>query len=200
MYSGWGKTTKNFRTWKSMQSKEWLSFLEKNNCHDKIPWQFPDIDQMAKIPWHFFKIPWQFPDLEKILFFPDFSLTRGNPATHLPPRVKTQRRQSIAEFGSGVRIIVCLALDFDFTTFIKKWKGTAEPAQTIQIHLKQSTFKWYSKRFGTRKIYSIQDETVIDHYPWFFYLHTNIQFNTYDKNTCIVNRLYKKRIVKLMWP
>ena len=32
---------------------------------------------MAKIPWHFFKIPWQFPDLEKILFFPDFSLTRG---------------------------------------------------------------------------------------------------------------------------
>ena len=34
---------------------------------------------MAKIPWHFFKIPWQFPDLEKILFFPDFSLTRGNP-------------------------------------------------------------------------------------------------------------------------
>ena len=38
---------------------------------------------MAKIPWHFFKIPWQFPDLEKILFFPDFSLTRGNPATTL---------------------------------------------------------------------------------------------------------------------
>ena len=36
---------------------------------------------MAKIPWHFFKIPWQFPDLEKILFFPDFSLTRGNPET-----------------------------------------------------------------------------------------------------------------------
>ena len=34
---------------------------------------------MAKIPWHFFKIPWQFPDLEKFLFFPDFSLTRGNP-------------------------------------------------------------------------------------------------------------------------
>ena len=34
---------------------------------------------MDKIPWHFFKIPWQFPDMEKILFFPDFSLTRGNP-------------------------------------------------------------------------------------------------------------------------
>ena len=41
--------------------------------------KFPDISQMAKIPWHFFKIPWQFPDLEKILFFPDFSPTRGNP-------------------------------------------------------------------------------------------------------------------------
>ena len=41
--------------------------------------KFPDIGQMAKIPWHFFKIPWQFPDLEKILFFPDFSLTRDNP-------------------------------------------------------------------------------------------------------------------------
>ena len=53
--------------------------MEKFNCHDKIPWHFPDISQMAKIPWHFFKIPWQFPDLEKILFFPDFSLTRGNP-------------------------------------------------------------------------------------------------------------------------
>ena len=38
---------------------------------------------MAKIPWHFFKIPWQFPDLEKILFFPDFSLTRGNPALNI---------------------------------------------------------------------------------------------------------------------
>ena len=44
---------------------------------------FPDISQMAKIPWHFFKIPWQFPDLEKILFFPDFSLTRGNPEEYL---------------------------------------------------------------------------------------------------------------------
>ena len=52
---------------------------KKINCHDKISWHFPDIGQMAKIPWHFFKIPWQFPDLEKILFFPDFSLTRGNP-------------------------------------------------------------------------------------------------------------------------
>ena len=57
---------------------------KKINCHDKIPWHFPDIGQMAKIPWHFFKIPWQFPDLEKILFFPDFSLTRGNPGFHLP--------------------------------------------------------------------------------------------------------------------
>ena len=54
-------------------------FWKKINCHDKIPWQFPDIGQMDKIPRHFFKIPWQFPDLEKILFFPDFSLTRGNP-------------------------------------------------------------------------------------------------------------------------
>ena len=47
--------------------------------HHKIPWQFPDMGQKAKIPWHFFKIPWLFPDLEKILFFPDISLTRGNP-------------------------------------------------------------------------------------------------------------------------
>ena len=62
-----------------MQAKKGKSFLEKFNCHDKIPWHFPDIGQMVKIPWHFFKIPWQFPDLEKILFFPDFSLTRGNP-------------------------------------------------------------------------------------------------------------------------
>ena len=62
-----------------MQAKKGWSFLEKFTCHDKIPWHFPDIGQMAKIPWHFFKIPWQFPDLEKILFFPDFSLTRGNP-------------------------------------------------------------------------------------------------------------------------
>ena len=48
-----------------------------------IPWiditKFPDMGQMAKIPRHFFKIPWLFPNLEKILFFPDISLTRGNP-------------------------------------------------------------------------------------------------------------------------
>ena len=25
-------------------------FWKKNYCHDKILWQFPDIDQMAKIP------------------------------------------------------------------------------------------------------------------------------------------------------
>ena len=63
-------------------------FWKKINCHDKIPWHFPDIGQMDKIPWHFFKIPWQFPDLEKILFFPDFSLTRGNPVYHMSlPRV-----------------------------------------------------------------------------------------------------------------
>ena len=62
-----------------MQAKKCQPFSEKINYHDKIPWHFPDIGQMAKIPWHFFKIPWQFPDLEKILFFPDFSLTRGNP-------------------------------------------------------------------------------------------------------------------------
>ena len=56
-----------------MQAKKMPTiFTKKNICHDKIPWHFPDIGQMAKIPW-------QFPDLEKILFFPDFSLTRGNP-------------------------------------------------------------------------------------------------------------------------
>ena len=43
-------------------------------CHNKIPWQFPDMGQMTKIPWLFFKIPWLFHDLEKILFFPDISL------------------------------------------------------------------------------------------------------------------------------
>ena len=45
--------------------------------------KFPDISltlvKLPKFPDIFFKIPWQFPDLEKILFFPDFSLTRGNP-------------------------------------------------------------------------------------------------------------------------
>ena len=67
----------------------WM-FQSKNNVmikfpdnsltwHYKIPWQFPDMGQMDKIPWHFFKIPWLFPDLEKILLFPDISLTRGNP-------------------------------------------------------------------------------------------------------------------------
>ena len=53
-----------------MQAKKGKSFLEKFNCHDKIPWHFPDIGQMVKIPWHFFKIPWQFPDLEKNFVFP----------------------------------------------------------------------------------------------------------------------------------
>ena len=41
--------------------------------------KFPDMGQMAKIPWYFFKIPWLFPDLEKILFFPDISPARSNP-------------------------------------------------------------------------------------------------------------------------
>ena len=63
------------------QQKNINNFWKKINYHYKIPWQFPDIGQMVKIPWHFFKIPWQFPDLEKILFFPDFSLTRGNPVS-----------------------------------------------------------------------------------------------------------------------
>ena len=79
MYAEWSKANQYFKTWKKYASKKRLIILEKFNCHDKIPWHFPDIGQMAKIPWHFFKIPWQFPDLEKILFFPDFSLTRGNP-------------------------------------------------------------------------------------------------------------------------
>ena len=41
-------------------------------CHNKIPWQFPDMDQVAKIPWQFpdmdqvAKIPWHFSE------FPDF--------------------------------------------------------------------------------------------------------------------------------
>ena len=73
-----------------MQAKKGKSFLEKFNCHDKIPWHFPDIGQMVKIPWHFFKIPWQFPDLEKILFFPDFSLTRGNPDNTFGPGIRQQ--------------------------------------------------------------------------------------------------------------
>ena len=52
-----------------------IIFWKKINCHDKIPWHWSN----GQNSWHFFKIPWQFPDLEKILFFPDFSLTRGNP-------------------------------------------------------------------------------------------------------------------------
>ena len=38
--------------------------------------------QMLNLPDIFFKIPRQFPDLKKILFFPDLSLTRGNPDFH----------------------------------------------------------------------------------------------------------------------
>ena len=53
-----------------------LPYFIKFNCYDKIPWQFPDIDQVSKIPC-------QFPDPEKILFFSDFSLTRGNPDLHM---------------------------------------------------------------------------------------------------------------------
>ena len=45
--------------------------------HYKIPWHFPDMGQMGKIPWHFLKIRWLFPDLEAILFFHDISLTCG---------------------------------------------------------------------------------------------------------------------------
>ena len=82
MYSGWSKAHKNAELEKVYNHKKAYHFWEKN-CDDIIPQQFPDIDQMAKIPWHFFKIPWQFPDLEKILFFPDFSLTRGNPVLSL---------------------------------------------------------------------------------------------------------------------
>ena len=46
-----------------MQAKEGWLFLEKKPLI--VMTKFPDIGQIAKIPWHFF------PDLEKILFFPD---------------------------------------------------------------------------------------------------------------------------------
>ena len=59
---------------------------KKINCHDKIPWHFPDIGQMAKIPWHFFKnsltipwpgenfvFPWLFPDTWQPCYFTIFS-------------------------------------------------------------------------------------------------------------------------------
>ena len=59
-----------------MQAKESLLFLEKNLI---VMTKFPDISlTLVKCP-KFPDIFSKFPDLEKILFFPDFSLTRGNP-------------------------------------------------------------------------------------------------------------------------
>ena len=69
MYAEWSKANQYFRTWKKYASKKKANHFWKNLI---VMTKFPDISQMAKIPWHFFKIPWQFPDLEKILFFPDF--------------------------------------------------------------------------------------------------------------------------------
>ena len=57
------KVSKNFRTCKSVL----IIFRKKKLIVMTI---FPDIGQMYKIPWHFFKIPQQFPDLEKIFVFP----------------------------------------------------------------------------------------------------------------------------------
>ena len=75
------RLTKNLGLENVCKQKNANHVQKKINCHDKIPWHFPDIGQMAKIPWHFFKIPWQFPDLEeKFCFSLNFSLTRGNPA------------------------------------------------------------------------------------------------------------------------
>ena len=42
-----------------------IIFRKKLNDYDIIPWQFPDLGQMAKIPW-------QFHDLVKILFLSNF--------------------------------------------------------------------------------------------------------------------------------
>ena len=58
----------------SLKTMSWQNSLT-------IPWhditKFPDMGQMAKIPWHFIKIRWLFHDLENFCF----SLTRGNPAS-----------------------------------------------------------------------------------------------------------------------
>ena len=69
------RLTKNLGLENVCKQKNANHVQKKINCHDKIHWHFPDIGQMAKIPDIFSK----FPDLEKILFFPDFNLTRGNP-------------------------------------------------------------------------------------------------------------------------
>ena len=45
----------------------------------EIPWLFPDINPFSEFPWHYFKFPDNSLTLKKY-FFPDFSLTRGNPA------------------------------------------------------------------------------------------------------------------------
>ena len=99
IYAEWIKANKNFKTWKCMQAKKNANHVQKKLI---VMTKFPDIGEMAKIPWHFFKIPWQFPDLEKILFFPDFSLTRGNPAILLPPAYDGRLCfQSVTTGGGG---------------------------------------------------------------------------------------------------
>ena len=47
----------------------------------EIPWLFPDINPFSEFPWHYFKFPDNSLTLKKI-FFPDFSLTRGNPVNN----------------------------------------------------------------------------------------------------------------------
>ena len=75
MYAEWSKANQYFRTWKKYASKKRLIILEKFNCHDKIPWHFPDISQMAKISLTFFQnsltIPWPGENFVFPWLFPD---------------------------------------------------------------------------------------------------------------------------------
>ena len=68
MYVEWSKNNNNFRTLKKYASK----LFSKKNCHVRIPWHWSNGQNSLT----FFQnsLTWR-----KFCFFPDFSLTRGNP-------------------------------------------------------------------------------------------------------------------------
>ena len=87
--------------------------------------KFPDIGQMAKIPWHFFKIPWQFPDLEN--FFPDFFPDMCQPCKKLTELKHLIQRCSFVAFWTNLfhsvlpvcAVFAGFAKDFSMTVSIK---------------------------------------------------------------------------------
>ena len=123
---------------------------------------------MVKIPWHFFKIPWQFPDLEKILFFPDFSLTRGNPVEE-----KINVRKPISYWA---------------TVFMTSRMGCVIPNEKVHVGWQQSHrqkwvtrisgYQWKSSQetgfplFSSDKIpWLFPDFSIISFiFPWFLYI------------------------------